>query len=123
HEVGFQLSVAATAGIVLGAQPLERWLHRYLNKVLPDFWASMLSSSLAISTTAQLACQPILLSFIDYISPYSLLANLLATPLLPLITVPGTLAAGTSVFAPAISQAILHLVTIPTSGIGWVATT
>lgn len=123
HEVGFQLSVAATAGIVLGAQPLERWLHRYLNKVLPDFWASMLSSSLAISTTAQLACQPILLSFIDYISPYSLLANLLATPLLPLITVPGTLAAGISVVAPAISQTILHLVAIPTSSIGWVATT
>lgn len=123
HEVGFQLSVAATAGIVLGAQPLERWLHGYFEKVLPDFWASLLSSSLAISTSAQLACQPILLTFIDYISLYSLLANLLATPLLPLITVPGTLAAAISVVAPTISQVILHLVAIPTSGIGWVATT
>lgn len=123
HDVGFQLSVAATAGIVLGAQPLERWLFGFFNKALPDFWASMLSSSLAISTTAQLACQPILLSFVDYVSAYSLLANLLATPLLPLITVPGTLAAGISIVAPEVSQMILYLVAFPASGIGWVATT
>ena len=94
HEVGFQLSVAATAGIVLGAQPLEAWCRPMLEKVLPNFWATMLSSSFAISATAQLACQPLLLTFIDYVSPYSLLANLLATPLLPMITIPGTVAAG-----------------------------
>ena len=123
HDVGFQLSVAATAGIVLGAQPLERWLYGYLNKALPDFWASMLSSSLAISTTAQLACQPILLTFIDYVSAYSLLANLLATPLLPLITVPGTLAAGIAIVLPQASQVMLYLVAFPASGIGWVAMT
>lgn len=123
HEVGFQLSVAATAGIVLGAQPLERWIHGILEKFLPDFWASFLSSSLAISTTAQLACQPILLTFVDYVSLYSLLANLAATPLLPLITVPGTIAAALAVIAPGISQFLLHLVAIPTSGIGLIATT
>lgn len=123
HEVGFQLSVAATAGIVLGAQPLERWLHGIFESFLPDFAASFLSSSLAISATAQLACQPILLSFVDYVSLYSLLANLLATPLLPLITVPGTIAAALAVVAPPVSQLLLHIVAIPTSGIGWVATT
>src|SRR5690625_2709531 len=68
HEVGFQLSVAATAGIVLGAQPLERWMRPAFEKFLPDFWASLMSSSLAISIAAQLACQPLLLTFIDYIS-------------------------------------------------------
>lgn len=123
HDVGFQLSVAATAGIVLGAQPLERWMHGIFEKVLPDFMATILSSSLAISTTAQLACQPILLTFVDYVSLYSLLANLVATPLLPLITVPGTIAAALAVIAPFLSQFILHLVAIPASGIGWIATT
>lgn len=123
HEVGFQLSVAATAGIVLGAQPLERWLHPFFAKFLPDFWASLFSSSLAISTAAQLACQPLLLTFIDYVSMYSLVANLFATPLLPLITVPGTLAAALTVSAPALSQVLLHAVALPTSAIGWIATT
>ena len=123
HEVGFQLSVAATAGIVLGAQPLERWLHPFFEKFLPDFWASLFSSSLAISTAAQLACQPLLLSFIDYVSVYSLVANLFATPLLPLITVPGTIAAALTVAAPALSQLLLHAVAYPTAAIGWIATT
>ncbi|GAA2034443.1 ComEC/Rec2 family competence protein [Yaniella flava] len=123
HEVGFQLSVAATAGIVLGAQPLDRWLHGFLEKLLPDFWASLLSSSLAVSATAQLACQPILLTFIDYVSPYSLVANLFATPLLPLIMIPGTIAAAICVVAPWLSQVLLHIVSLPAAGIGWIATT
>ncbi|GAA4109781.1 ComEC/Rec2 family competence protein [Enteractinococcus coprophilus] len=122
HEVGFQLSVAATAGIVLGAQPLEAWFRPLLEKFLPNFWATMLSSSFAISATAQLACQPLLLTFIDYVSAYSLLANLLATPLLPLITVPGTVAAGICVVAPGIAQGILHIVALPTAAVGWIAT-
>ena len=122
HEVGFQLSVAATAGIVLGAQPLEAWCRPMLEKVLPNFWATMLSSSFAISATAQLACQPLLLTFIDYVSPYSLLANLLATPLLPMITIPGTVAAGLGIVAPGIAQLLLHAVSLPTAAIGWIAT-
>ena len=123
HEVGFQLSVAATAGIVLGAQPLERWMRPAFEKFLPDFWASLMSSSLAISIAAQLACQPLLLTFIDYISVYSVVANLFATPLLPLITVPGTIAASLSLAAPALSQLLFHLVALPTAAIGWIATT
>lgn len=123
HDVGFQLSVAATAGIVLGAQPLEHWVRPFFEKFLPDFLASLFSSSLAISTAAQLACQPLLLTFIDYVSVYSVLANLFATPLLPLITVPGTLAAALTVAAPAVSQLLLHTVALPTAAIGWIATT
>ncbi len=123
HEVGFQLSVAATAGIVLGAQPLERWLHPLLEKFLPSFWAQMLSSSFAVSATAQLACQPLLLTFVDYVSAYSLLANLVATPLLPLITVPGTIAAGLCLVTPSVAQLLLHAVAFPAAGVGWIATT
>lgn len=123
NEAGFQLSVAATAGIVLGAQPLERWLRPFFDKFLPDFWASLFSSSLAISTTAQLACQPVLLTFIDYVSLYSVIANLFATPLLPLITIPGTVAAAISVISPYLSQLLLHMVSFPAAGIGWIATT
>lgn len=123
HEVGFQLSVAATAGIVLGAQPLEHWIRPVFEKFLPGFWASLFSSSFAISTAAQLACQPLLLTFIDYVSVYSVVANLFATPLLPLITVPGTIAAALTVAAPAVSQLLLHAVALPTAAIGWIATT
>lgn len=123
HEVGFQLSIAATAGIVLAAQPLDRLIRPYIGKFLPDFWASLMSSSLAISTAAQLACQPLLLTFIDYVSVYSVPANLFATPLLPLITIPGTIAAALIMIAPGISQILLHAVAVPTAAIGWIATT
>lgn len=123
HEAGFQLSVAATAGIVIGAQPLERWFTPILERLLPSFAANLLSSSLAMSATAQLACQPILLIFIDYVSVYSLVANILATPLLPFITVPGTIAASLGLIAPGLSQLILHAVGVPAAAIGWIATT
>ena len=123
HDVGFQLSVIATAGIVVGAQPLERWLRPFFDKFLSDFWAGLFSSSLAISTAAQIACQPLLITFIDYVSVYSVIANLLATPLLPLITVPGIVAAALTLAAPALSQVILHIIAVPTAAIGWIATT
>lgn len=122
-DVGFQLSVAATAGIILGAKPLERLIAGWLGKALPDFWTRLLSSSLAIAIAAQVACQPLLLTFVDYVSLYSVPANLLATPLLPFITIPGTLAAALIVIAPGVAQVILHAVALPTAAVGWIATT
>src|SRR5699024_1809884 len=123
HEVGFQLSVIATAGIVVGAQPLERWLRPFFDKFLPDFWAGLFSSSLAISIAAQIACQPLLITFIYYVRVYSVFDNILATPFLPLITDPGVEAATLTLAAPALSQVILHIIAVPTAAIGWIATT
>ncbi len=70
HSLGFQLSVAATAGLVLLAGPLEgrlpgpRWFR------LP----------LAVTLSAQLATAPLLLAMNGAVSPASVPANLMAVP-------------------------------------------
>src|SRR5699024_7680860 len=56
-EPAFQLSLAATAGIVLAARPVEQWLTSVLSRWLPGPVAGIVGAALAVSTTAQMACQ------------------------------------------------------------------
>jgi competence protein ComEC len=79
HDPGFQLSFAATAGIVLA--PLPR------NLVL---------GALGVSVAAQLAVLPITLAHFNQFSPMGLLANLAVVPLAAVATVVGLAAVGLS---------------------------
>lgn len=75
-DVGFQLSVAATLGLVLLAPRITRllsWLPRPMGQAL------------AVAFAAQLATLPISLAVFQQTSVISPLANLLAAPLVPLI--------------------------------------
>lgn len=121
-EAAFQLSVCATAGIVLGARPLERWLTGTLSQGMPGPLAGIFSAALAVTVTAQIACQPVLLGLSGSISAYAVPANLLAAPLVPFVTVPGTVAAALVPVMPALAAVILWWVAWPAAGIGWIAT-
>jgi competence protein ComEC len=77
HDVGFQLSVAATAGIVLGA-PL--WVGRR------PLW---LWASLGASLSAQVAVAPLLLGHFGSIPIVSPLTNLVSAPLVAVATMTG----------------------------------
>ena len=91
-EPAFQLSLAATAGIVLAARPVEQWLTATLGRILPGPVAGTIGAALAVTVCAQVACQPVLVGIAGTLSSYAVPANLLAAPLVPLITVPGTAA-------------------------------
>lgn len=84
-DLAFALSVAATGGIVLGLVPvsktLERWMPRWL--ALP----------IALPLVAQLAVLPFLVLLRPAIPTYGVVANLLAAPFVPLVTVCGLLGA------------------------------
>ena len=120
-EPAFQLSLAATAGIVLAARPVEQWLTAVLRRVLPGPVAGILSAALAVTVTAQVACQPILVGMTGEFSAYSVPANLLAAPLVPFVTVPGTFAAALAVPWPGLAAAVFWVVGWPAAGIGWIA--
>ncbi|MEU3845947.1 ComEC/Rec2 family competence protein [Micrococcus terreus] len=122
-EAAFQLSVCATAGIVLGARPVEQWLTAVLSRWLPGPVAGVLSAALAVTVCAQIACQPVLLGLSGSISAYAVPANLLAAPLVPFVTVPGTVAAALVPLLPGVAELILWWVAWPAAGIGWIATT
>lgn len=80
-SLGFTLSVSATLGILMLSPPLRL----KFSKFLPDW----LSVALAVSLSAQIACWPALLLIQDGVSTYSILANLIAEPLVAPITIIG----------------------------------
>lgn len=82
-DVGFQLSVAATAGILLGAS---------LAGARKPRWAWTV---LAATVSAQLAVLPILLWHFETVPLLSPLANLLSAPLVSAATVAGSLGVAT----------------------------
>ncbi|RJN31154.1 ComEC/Rec2 family competence protein [Nesterenkonia natronophila] len=108
-EPAFQLSVAATAGIVLvGARLKDLFAHR-----LPG----IVAAPLALAVSAQLFVTPVLLPIAQGVTLYSVPANIVAGPLLPLVTVPGTLAAVMSTTLPWLSTPLLWTAGLPSAGI------
>lgn len=91
-DVGFQLSVAATAGLLVWSRRLHEWLAGRLPRQTPGWLLEALSVSLA----AQAATLPLVLYHFGSLSLVAPLANLLVAPIVApamLLTVVG-LAAG-----------------------------
>lgn len=84
RDIGFALSVLATAGLLVLAPPLTERLARFL-----PHW---LAAAIAVPAAAQLSCQPLLLALHPGLPLYGVLANLLAAPLAPIATALGLVA-------------------------------
>lgn len=82
-DVGFQLSVAATAGLLVLSDPLHARL-RWLPYPLPAIIAPTLA--------AQLFVLPLLIYVFGRVSPFFLISNVLAIPLIPWIMLSGAVA-------------------------------
>ncbi|HEV3473881.1 MAG TPA: DNA internalization-related competence protein ComEC/Rec2 [Actinomycetota bacterium] len=83
-SVGFQLSVAATAGLATMARPLAvrfRWLPRAV------------ALAAAATVAAQVAVTPLLLAHFGLVPTVALIANVMAVPAVPLALLSGTVAA------------------------------
>lgn len=98
-EPAFQLSAAATAGIVVIGTRIRERLERFLPAVL--------AAPLALAFSAQLFVTPVLLPFSAAVNTYAVPANVLAAPFVPFITVPGTFAAVISTTLPWLAVPIL----------------
>lgn len=88
-DPGFQLSVAATAGLVAWASGLAARLRRAAPSTIPD----SLIEALAISLAAQAATLPIVVLQFSRLSLVSPAANLAAAPLVAPVMLAGVLAA------------------------------
>lgn len=73
YSAGFRLSFGAVLGIVLLAKPLESFFMRFLGKKL--------SSTLAVSLSAQIGTIPTLALCFRNVSVFSIVANMLAIPI------------------------------------------
>jgi competence protein ComEC len=86
-DVGFQLSAAATAGLVVWAGPLTDWLGAWAPRI-----PGPLRESLGVSLAAQAATLPIALLTFGRLALIAPLANLVAVPLVPPVMGAGALA-------------------------------
>jgi competence protein ComEC len=109
HAVGFQLSVAATAGILIGTRPLAA--------VLPG--PRPLREALALATAAQLGVSPVLLATFGPVPLASLPANVLAVPAKGLVMMWG-LTAG--LVAGVVGGPVAEVLHLPTGAlVGWIS--
>lgn len=114
-EWGFALSVCATAGIII-LYPLlftRASEHRHLGRLPPAALAAVL-----LTASAQIATFPVLLAMGSQFSLGSIPANVLAMPMVPLITVGGLFASLTSPLAPDLGHALAVISAIPAT---WIA--
>src|SRR5215472_5993376 len=102
-EPGFQLSFAATAGIIYLAPPLTAWL-------TGRGWPRWLATSTAVSLGAQAAVTPVMLVHFNQLSLIGIVANLAVVPMAAVGTTLGMLAL-------LIAAAMVHL-----PAPGWPAT-
>lgn len=86
-QPGFALSVLATAGILLGTQPIQQILHKHI--YLPKLFAM----PIAVAITAQLSVGPVLLLLQPGVPLSGIVANIIAAPAAPLGTLFGMIAA------------------------------
>ena len=99
-DVSFQLSFAATAGLLYLAPPFDSWLSRL--RFLPRFAAM----SLAVTLGAQLATVPFLAWYFHRLSLSSLAANIVVVPVVELVIVAGLFAGLVSFVLPFLAKIV-----------------
>ena len=116
-DVGFQLSVAATAGLVLFSHDFERILKGMLRRMFAAETARqvtrLLSEPIAVSLAAQVATLPLIVLYFGQLSLVTLIANALVVPLQPYIMLAGGLATVFGMIAPLFGQGFAWIAWIP----------
>ncbi|MFZ5899522.1 MAG: DNA internalization-related competence protein ComEC/Rec2 [Bacillota bacterium] len=105
YDVGFQLSFAATWGILFIGPELVKGAATLAGR-LGWAWRASWGWFLAVPAAAQLATWPIVAYYYNLFSTYSLLANWVAVPLVGLIFVLGLLASVLGAAVPALSWVV-----------------
>jgi len=113
RDAGFALSVMATTGLLLFAPVIVERLSRYI--------PGKLAQALAPPIAAIVFCSPVLVALSGYLSPISVLANLLAAPAVGPITIVGFIAALIAPLAPFISSILIWFISFPAGFIAAVA--
>ena len=113
RDAGFALSVLATGGLLLAAPKIITFFARFV----PRKFAEALAPPIA----ATLFCAPVLVALSGFLSPMSVVANLLAAPAVAPITVLGFIAALIHPILPGLAALLILIIRIPAAFIGLVA--
>ncbi len=107
-DVSFQLSFAATLGIMLYAEPMTEWFILTASRLMPEDKAKQLagpvSAYLLLTLAAQLTTLPLMAYYFKRISLTALIANPLILPAQPALMVLGGLSALAGVIFKPVGQ-------------------
>ncbi len=116
-DIGFQLSAAATAGVVLFGQKftgtLDRVLQRGFARPTARQISRFLAEPVAISLAAQIATTPLILLYFDRLSVISLVANLLIVPAQAYVMIFGWLAVLAGMVWTVIGEPLAWVIWLP----------
>ena len=102
YDVSFQLSVGASAGILLFYRPILRWMSPF--QKLPKW----VKEGIALSSAAQLLTIPIMLYDFHRFPVYFIFANLFVTPFLEWVIIAGLIAALVSLLCRPLMAGLLY---------------
>ena len=107
-DIGFQLSLAATLGLVLYGQPLEeksiQWMSNWMSEERAQKWISPLSEFFLFTLAAQVMTLPIIAYHFGGISWLTFVANPLILPVQSLVMILGGLSLVFGVILPALGS-------------------
>jgi competence protein ComEC len=107
-DIGFQLSFLATLGLMGTVPPLMQGLNW-----MPPFFASLIAVPLAVTIWTL----PLQLYIFNVLSPYSILVNIIASPLISIITLGGMASALVALMLPGMGSLIAQGLHYPIFGL------
>ncbi|MFE4835889.1 ComEC/Rec2 family competence protein [Arthrobacter sp. NPDC056691] len=110
---GFLLSVLATLGIIVLGRSVMGWIPARVPR-----WAA---AAVAVPLSAQVLCGPVMVVLQPQFSTYSLLANVLAAPLVAPVTVLGTAAVAILPIAPWLATVLIGVAGFFAGGVAAIA--
>ena len=109
-DVGFRLSVMATFGLIVGVKPLTERL---------EWLPTSLTTVVAVSLVAYFWTIPLSLYYFNTLTTYSILLNIVVTPLITLISLGGIFSGLVAVLSPHLGGALAWLLWLPTHLLIW----
>ncbi|WP_293126013.1 ComEC/Rec2 family competence protein [Microcoleus sp. bin38.metabat.b11b12b14.051] len=107
-DLGFQLSFLATLGLVVTVPPLMAKL---------DWMPPAIASIVVVPIAASVWVLPLLLYVFSVISPYSILVNIIAAPLLWILSIGGMVSALAGLIFPPAGSMLAQLLDYPAKGL------
>jgi competence protein ComEC len=105
-ELSFQFSFLATFGLIVTLEPIVKRL---------DFLPLNIANLIAIPVAATVWCLPLSIYVFKSISLYSILINILVTPLVIFISLIGMLSAGLALIFPLLGSLVASVIYYPTA--------
>jgi competence protein ComEC len=103
-NLGFQLSFLATMGLLVTVPPLTKKL---------DWLPTAIAPLIAVPIAAYIWTLPLLLHVFGVVSPYSILVNIITTPLISIISIGGIISALAAIIWSPIGSALAWLLAYP----------